>query len=157
MFICIFSAAEHAFKGIFTSLPKPGGGEFGKFYSLPALNDPRIGNAFDLFWDIWAVYSSSANYCLPNIPEVPPLLRKNEKKTKNVIILLLRHLFDYFSLYISFQSALFPSCFSRTFLLSCHYYSYLCCFELFAVYIFILSILLDLYLYKHFTPFDPLK
>ncbi|KAG9159735.1 hypothetical protein Leryth_007755 [Lithospermum erythrorhizon] len=28
--------------GILTSLPKPGGGEFGKFYSLPALNDPRI-------------------------------------------------------------------------------------------------------------------
>lgn len=26
-----------------TSLPKPGGGEFGKYYSLPALNDPRIG------------------------------------------------------------------------------------------------------------------
>ncbi|XP_031270938.1 aconitate hydratase 3, mitochondrial-like [Pistacia vera] len=35
-------ATEHAFKGILTSLPKPGGGEFGKFYSLPALNDPRI-------------------------------------------------------------------------------------------------------------------
>ncbi|KAL9265608.1 Aconitate hydratase 3, mitochondrial-like protein, partial [Drosera capensis] len=35
-------ASEHPFKGIFTSLPKPGGGEFGKFYSLPALNDPRI-------------------------------------------------------------------------------------------------------------------
>ncbi|XP_073060858.1 aconitate hydratase, cytoplasmic [Primulina eburnea] len=35
-------AAENAFKGIFTSLPKPGGGEFGKYYSLPALNDPRI-------------------------------------------------------------------------------------------------------------------
>lgn len=35
-------ATENAFKGIFTSLPKPGGGEFGKFYSLPALNDPRI-------------------------------------------------------------------------------------------------------------------
>ncbi|XP_052207066.1 aconitate hydratase, cytoplasmic [Diospyros lotus] len=35
-------AAEHAFKGILTSLPKPGGGEFGKFYSLPGLNDPRI-------------------------------------------------------------------------------------------------------------------
>ncbi|XP_057792626.1 aconitate hydratase, cytoplasmic isoform X2 [Salvia miltiorrhiza] len=35
-------ASENAFKGIFTSLPKPGGGEFGKFYSLPALNDPRI-------------------------------------------------------------------------------------------------------------------
>ncbi|KAJ6338788.1 hypothetical protein OIU76_008276, partial [Salix suchowensis] len=29
-------APEHPFKGIFTSLPKPGGGEFGKFYSLPA-------------------------------------------------------------------------------------------------------------------------
>lgn len=35
-------ASEHPFKGILTSVPKPGGGEFGKFYSLPALNDPRI-------------------------------------------------------------------------------------------------------------------
>ncbi|CAN1161211.1 Aconitate hydratase, cytoplasmic [Linum perenne] len=35
-------ASEHPYKEIFTSLPKPGGGEFGKFYSLPALNDPRI-------------------------------------------------------------------------------------------------------------------
>ncbi|KAF5746069.1 aconitate hydratase cytoplasmic [Tripterygium wilfordii] len=35
-------APEHPFKGVLTSLPKPGGGEFGKFYSLPALNDPRI-------------------------------------------------------------------------------------------------------------------
>uniref|UniRef100_A0A7N0TF92 Aconitate hydratase n=1 Tax=Kalanchoe fedtschenkoi TaxID=63787 RepID=A0A7N0TF92_KALFE len=35
-------AAENPFKHIFTSLPKPGGGEFGKFYSLSALNDPRI-------------------------------------------------------------------------------------------------------------------
>ncbi|KAF2285753.1 hypothetical protein GH714_007637 [Hevea brasiliensis] len=36
------TASEHTFKGILTNLPKPGGGEFGKFYSLPALNDPRI-------------------------------------------------------------------------------------------------------------------
>ncbi|KAL3503515.1 hypothetical protein ACH5RR_037964 [Cinchona calisaya] len=35
-------APEHPFKEILTSLPKPGGGNFGKFYSLPALNDPRI-------------------------------------------------------------------------------------------------------------------
>ncbi|KAM7498886.1 hypothetical protein LguiA_023300 [Lonicera macranthoides] len=35
-------ATDNPFKQIFTSLPKPGGGEFGKFYSLPALNDPRI-------------------------------------------------------------------------------------------------------------------
>ncbi|CDP05740.1 unnamed protein product [Coffea canephora] len=35
-------APEHPYKGILTSLPKPGGGDFGKFYSLPALNDPRI-------------------------------------------------------------------------------------------------------------------
>ncbi|KAI4306110.1 hypothetical protein L6164_029418 [Bauhinia variegata] len=35
-------APEHVFKRILTSLPKPGGGEFGKFYSLPALDDPRI-------------------------------------------------------------------------------------------------------------------
>ncbi|XP_042006400.1 aconitate hydratase, cytoplasmic isoform X2 [Salvia splendens] len=40
--ILTVSSSENAFKGIFTSLPKPGGGEFGKFYSLPALNDPRI-------------------------------------------------------------------------------------------------------------------
>ncbi|KAE8659195.1 Aconitate hydratase 1 [Hibiscus syriacus] len=31
---------EHG--AMLTSLPKPSGGEFGKFYSLPALNDPRI-------------------------------------------------------------------------------------------------------------------
>ncbi|KAL5221521.1 hypothetical protein ABZP36_026234 [Zizania latifolia] len=36
------AAAEHPFKTILTTLPKPGGGEYGKFYSLPALNDPRI-------------------------------------------------------------------------------------------------------------------
>nr|WMP39830.1 aconitate hydratase [Physalis pubescens] len=35
-------ASGNPFKGILTSLPKPGGGEFGKYYSLPALNDPRI-------------------------------------------------------------------------------------------------------------------
>ncbi|OVA03373.1 Aconitase A/isopropylmalate dehydratase small subunit [Macleaya cordata] len=35
-------ASENAFKGILTSLPKPGGGEYGKYYSLTALNDPRI-------------------------------------------------------------------------------------------------------------------
>ncbi|CAL5405572.1 unnamed protein product [Camellia sinensis] len=35
-------ASGNPFKGIFTNLPKPGGGEFGKFYSLPALNDARI-------------------------------------------------------------------------------------------------------------------
>ncbi|XP_060209583.1 aconitate hydratase, cytoplasmic isoform X2 [Lycium barbarum] len=35
-------ASENPFNGILTSLPKPGGGEFGKYYSLPALNDPRI-------------------------------------------------------------------------------------------------------------------
>ncbi|XP_009601350.1 aconitate hydratase, cytoplasmic [Nicotiana tomentosiformis] len=35
-------AEKNPFKEILTALPKPGGGEFGKFYSLPALNDPRI-------------------------------------------------------------------------------------------------------------------
>eukprot|EP00252_Welwitschia_mirabilis_P019635 TRINITY_DN45_c0_g1_i4.p1 TRINITY_DN45_c0_g1~~TRINITY_DN45_c0_g1_i4.p1 ORF type:complete len:904 (+),score=210.68 TRINITY_DN45_c0_g1_i4:351-3062(+) len=34
-------AAENPFNNILTSLPKPGGGEFGKFYSLAALKDPR--------------------------------------------------------------------------------------------------------------------
>ncbi|XP_048318875.2 aconitate hydratase, cytoplasmic-like isoform X2 [Ziziphus jujuba] len=35
-------ASEHPFKRILTSLPRSEGGEFGKFYSFPALNDPRI-------------------------------------------------------------------------------------------------------------------
>ncbi|KAI8552820.1 hypothetical protein RHMOL_Rhmol06G0297900 [Rhododendron molle] len=35
-------ASESPYKEILRSLPKPGGGEFGKYYSLPALNDPRI-------------------------------------------------------------------------------------------------------------------
>ncbi|KAJ1404320.1 Aconitase/Iron-responsive element-binding protein 2 [Sesbania bispinosa] len=35
-------ANDNPFKGNLTSLPKPGGGEFGKFYSLPSLNDPRV-------------------------------------------------------------------------------------------------------------------
>nr|CAD1819225.1 unnamed protein product [Ananas comosus var. bracteatus] len=35
-------AAGNCFEHILTSLPKPGGGEYGKYYSLPALNDPRI-------------------------------------------------------------------------------------------------------------------
>ena len=49
MFRLMFiSAKENPFKGNLTSLPKPGGGEFGKFYSLPSLNDPRIGNL--LIW-----------------------------------------------------------------------------------------------------------
>uniref|UniRef100_A0A453Q3R3 aconitate hydratase n=1 Tax=Aegilops tauschii subsp. strangulata TaxID=200361 RepID=A0A453Q3R3_AEGTS len=36
------NGTEHAYSNILTSLPKPEGGEYGKFYSLPALNDPRI-------------------------------------------------------------------------------------------------------------------
>lgn len=42
MFICE-SASANPFKDICTALPKPDGGEFGKYYSLTALNDPRIG------------------------------------------------------------------------------------------------------------------
>lgn len=41
--VCLCAASDNAFKDVLTSLPKPGGGEFGKYYSLPALNDPRIG------------------------------------------------------------------------------------------------------------------
>ncbi|PPD67850.1 hypothetical protein GOBAR_DD35274 [Gossypium barbadense] len=35
-------AAENAFNTILKTLEKPDGGEFGKYYCLPALNDPRI-------------------------------------------------------------------------------------------------------------------
>ncbi|PKU65387.1 aconitate hydratase 3, mitochondrial-like isoform X2 [Dendrobium catenatum] len=36
------AATQNSYEGILTPLAKPGGGEFGKYYSLPALNDPRI-------------------------------------------------------------------------------------------------------------------
>jgi aconitate hydratase len=39
----MITASENPFKGILKTLEKPGGGEFGKYYSLTALNDPRIG------------------------------------------------------------------------------------------------------------------
>ncbi|KAK8606717.1 hypothetical protein V6N13_052479 [Hibiscus sabdariffa] len=35
-------ASANPFNSILKTLEKPGGGEFGKYYSLPALNDPRI-------------------------------------------------------------------------------------------------------------------
>ncbi|KAH7663292.1 Aconitate hydratase protein [Dioscorea alata] len=35
-------ATKNSYEGILTRLAKPGGGEFGKYYSLPALDDPRI-------------------------------------------------------------------------------------------------------------------
>ncbi|KAG0462219.1 hypothetical protein HPP92_020695 [Vanilla planifolia] len=35
-------AARNSYEGILTRLKKPGGGDFGKYYSLLALDDPRI-------------------------------------------------------------------------------------------------------------------
>ena len=38
---------KNSYDEILTSLAKPGGGaDFGKYYSLPALADPRIGELF---------------------------------------------------------------------------------------------------------------
>ncbi|KAG8365085.1 hypothetical protein BUALT_Bualt18G0067500 [Buddleja alternifolia] len=58
-------ASEHHFKEILSGLPKPGGGEFGIFYSLPALNDPRIVTKEDvekiIDWEISA----------PKLVEIP--------------------------------------------------------------------------------------
>lgn len=45
---CLTAASENPFKSILKTLEKADGGEFGKYYSLPALNDPRIGK-FCLF------------------------------------------------------------------------------------------------------------
>jgi len=42
---------ENPFSSILRTLEKPaGGGEFGKYYSLPALNDPRIGESVTDFY-----------------------------------------------------------------------------------------------------------
>ncbi|KAK9138280.1 hypothetical protein Sjap_008874 [Stephania japonica] len=38
-----WATSENASKGIATSHPKPSGGEYGKYFSLLALNDSRIG------------------------------------------------------------------------------------------------------------------
>ena len=43
MMMVMIAASENPFKSILKTLEKPGGGEFGKYYSLTALNDPRIG------------------------------------------------------------------------------------------------------------------
>jgi aconitate hydratase len=43
-----------------TSLPKPGGGEYGKFFSLPALNDPRIDR---LPYSIRVLLESAIRHC----------------------------------------------------------------------------------------------
>jgi len=38
------TSAPNPYARILTSLPKPGGGEYGKFYCIPALDDERIGH-----------------------------------------------------------------------------------------------------------------
>lgn len=42
-------ATRNSYESILTTLRQPGGGDFGKYYSLPALTDPRIGKDFDDF------------------------------------------------------------------------------------------------------------
>jgi hypothetical protein len=37
------AATENPFGSLVTDLPKPGEGTYGKYYSLPKLNDPRVG------------------------------------------------------------------------------------------------------------------
>lgn len=54
-FLSYITASEDVFKGLLTSLPKPGGGEYGKFYSLTALNDPRIGMTQNLNPDSFSI------------------------------------------------------------------------------------------------------
>ncbi|RWW68527.1 hypothetical protein BHE74_00023948 [Ensete ventricosum] len=44
-----WEATRNSYESILMTLQKPGGGEFGKYYSLPALTDPRIGKDFDDF------------------------------------------------------------------------------------------------------------
>lgn len=51
----LFAAGDHVYKDILTSLPKPDGGDFGKYFSLPALNDPRVGKFF-VFHKLFAQY-----------------------------------------------------------------------------------------------------
>lgn len=37
------AASENPFSSLVTDLPKPEGGSYGKYYSLPKLNDSRLG------------------------------------------------------------------------------------------------------------------
>ncbi|CAM6049036.1 unnamed protein product [Sphagnum compactum] len=40
--VYVAAATENPFGSLVTDLPKPGGGTYGKYYSLPKLNDPRV-------------------------------------------------------------------------------------------------------------------
>ncbi|PKA46901.1 Aconitate hydratase, cytoplasmic [Apostasia shenzhenica] len=53
-------ANENEYKNVLTSLPKPAG-EFGKYYSLPALNDPRIGAFLVLLIQLFRFLEKSHN------------------------------------------------------------------------------------------------
>jgi hypothetical protein len=56
-FVSHSAATRNSYDEILTGLAKPGGGEeFGKYYSLPALSDPRIG---ELIWIFFFLYMLS--------------------------------------------------------------------------------------------------
>jgi hypothetical protein len=57
LWLVIVAARKNPFKESLTRLPKPGGGEFGEFYRILSLNDPRISN----FIRSWCNGSKCAN------------------------------------------------------------------------------------------------
>jgi hypothetical protein len=52
VFYSALTGSENPFKYTITDLPRPNGGIYGKYYSLPSLKDPRIGIDFgeSLLW-----------------------------------------------------------------------------------------------------------
>ncbi|KAJ0966166.1 hypothetical protein J5N97_027304 [Dioscorea zingiberensis] len=58
--LCVVATEEHVLKDILTSLAKPGGGDFGKYFSLPVLNDPRVDK---LPYSIQILLESAINNC----------------------------------------------------------------------------------------------
>ncbi|KAL6840703.1 hypothetical protein ACP4OV_029567 [Aristida adscensionis] len=61
--LATMAGGNNRFGHVLTSLPKPGGGEYGKYYSLPALNDPRIASPNRLPYSIRYLLESAIRNC----------------------------------------------------------------------------------------------
>jgi hypothetical protein len=53
------AATENPFGSLLTDLPKPGGGTYGKYYSLPKLNDPRVGKLLNCYIEPSVLYKAN--------------------------------------------------------------------------------------------------
>jgi hypothetical protein len=70
------AATENPFGSLLTDLPKPGGGTYGKYYSLPKLNDPRVGKLLNCYIEPSVLYK--ANIMVLWINDGSPFVRRSD-------------------------------------------------------------------------------